>query len=149
MSLKWISAAAAALAAMAMTSAPAFAGEVRVMLTNVEARGGRLLVSLQTEAQFMQPTSTHSQVVENPAAGTVTVVFPNVTPGAYALLAMHDEDGDYQMRMSEGGAPLEGWAISNGAALAGPPSFASNHVTVGPNGLAMREPMNYAAGSPR
>ncbi|MEJ0059936.1 MAG: DUF2141 domain-containing protein [Terricaulis sp.] len=120
------------------------AGEVRVTLTGVEARGGQILAALQTEGQFLQGQGAYNQVAPSPAQpGAVVLVFPNVAPGEYALTAMHDEDGNYQMKMLESGMPAEGWAMSHGGALTGPPSFAVNKITVTDAPLSLREQIYY------
>ena len=80
--------------------------EVRVTLTGVEARGGQILASLQTEDQFMQPRGTYGVQRAAPAAnGDVTLVFSNVAPGAYSLSVLHDANSDYQMQRDARRAP--------------------------------------------
>jgi len=144
MCLKWVMAAAVGLACVFASAQPASAAEVRVTLTGVEPRGGKILVSLQTEAQFMQGQGAYGQVIDPPgASGPVTIVFPDVAPGDYALMVMHDEDSNYQMRMSATGAPQEGWAISHADRLTGPPNFATNRFTVGAAPVSLTEPIIY------
>ena len=135
--------AAAALAALIAT--PALAGEVRMTLDGVQARGGTVYVTLQREAEFMQPTGL-AQRIEAPAAGSLTVVFPDVPAGDYALSAFHDENGDRRLDMSPGGMPVEGWAMSNAEALRGPPTFELVKVSVPAEGAQLTEPMNYMDG---
>jgi uncharacterized protein (DUF2141 family) len=133
----------AALANVALAAA-ASAGEVRVTLTGVKAKPGQILATLQTEDQFMKGQGAYSAQVQPPAAdGSLTIVFRDVAPGAYAFTAMHDENGDFQMQREENGYPKEGWAMSKGAALLGPPTFAAVKVDVGASGLTLTEPMIY------
>jgi uncharacterized protein (DUF2141 family) len=135
---------ALALAGAALFVAEAQAGEVRVTLTGVEARGGQILASLQTETQFMQGRGAYNQIAPSPTQpGAVVLVFPNVAPGDYALSAMHDADGDYQMKRMESGMPAEGWAMSHGGAITGPPSFAVNKITVTDAPLSLTEQVYY------
>jgi uncharacterized protein (DUF2141 family) len=130
--------------ALALTAGAAAAGEVRVTLTGVKAKPGQILATLQTEGQFMKGEGAYSALAPAPAAdGSVTLVFPNVAPGAYAFSAMHDENGDYQMQREENGYPKEGWAMSKGAALRGPPTFAAVKIDVGATALTLTEPMIY------
>jgi len=140
----------AAIAALALTAftGAAFAGEVRVTLTGVKAKSGTILATLQTEAQFMKSRGAYNMMAPAPAAdGSLTIVFPDVAPGAYAFSAMHDENGDYQMQREESGMPTEGWAMSKGAALttAAPPTFAVVKVDVPAAGVTLTEPMFYPA----
>ena len=137
----WIGAAfAVVLAGMA---SPAAAENVRVTLTGVEARGGTILATLQTEGDFMQPRGSYSAIVQAPAAGEVVIVFEDVAPGAYAFSAMHDENGDYQMQRQPDGRPLEGWAMHNGASLRARPTFEQVKVDIGAEGAALTEAMIY------
>lgn len=126
-------------------SGVAQAGDVTVTLTGVQARGGQLLVTLQTEGQFMQSTG-FGQRVDTPPSGDVTVTFTDVPAGDYAVSALHDENGDRQMQMSDAGLPLEGWAMSHGTELRGPPTFAAVKVSIPDQGAALTEPMIYMDG---
>ena len=143
--------AAFALTAFAMTAfaGAASAGEVRVTITGVKAKPGAILATLQTEDQFMKGQGAYSAMMAAPAAdGSVTVVFPDVAPGAYAFSAMHNENGDYQMQREENGRPKEGWAMHNGAALRAAPTFAGVKVDVPAAGLTLSEPMVYPQAAP-
>jgi len=131
----------AAVAALSL-AAPAMAQDVTVTLTGVEARGGVLLAALQTEGQFMQPAGAYGERVEHPAAGTVRVTFRNVAPGDYALMVLHDEDGDEQMKMN-GYMPAEGWAMINAGALRAAPTFDQVSFTVTASGADISVPMSY------
>ncbi|HWA00320.1 MAG TPA: DUF2141 domain-containing protein [Caulobacterales bacterium] len=117
-------------ASLCVFAGAAEARAVRVTLNNVEARGGNLLAALQTSDQFLKGPGAYNVGV--PAtAGTVTLEFPDVAPGDYAFALMHDEDADNQMKMDpQTQAPLEGWALSNGDALTGPPTFDQVKFTV-------------------
>ena len=131
----------AAVAALSL-AAPAMAEDVTVTLTGVQARGGVLLASLQTRGEFMQSSAAHADRVERPAAGTVRLTFRGVAPGDYALMVMHDEDSDGQMKMN-GYMPGEGWAMINGDALRGPPTFDLVKFTVSASGADISVPMSY------
>ena len=123
------------------------AGDVTVTLTGVQARGGTVYVTLQTESEFMQSAGL-AQRVDGPAAGPVTVTFRDVPVGAYALSAFHDENGDQRMQSSPMGIPTEGWAMSNGDALRGPPTFGLVSVQIGADGASLSEAMRYWDGQP-
>ena len=117
--------AASALALMACAAAataPALAGDVTLTLQGVEARGGRLLVGLQTRDQFLKPAGDHGEIIANPHAGTHTVVLRNVPAGDYSVSVLHDADGDGQMKM-QGVMPAEGWTMVNAQALRAAPTF--------------------------
>jgi uncharacterized protein (DUF2141 family) len=123
------------------------AGEVRVTLTHVQHRPGQVLAALQTEQQFRNGPGDYNLAA--PAqAGDVTLDFADVAPGEYALAVLHDEDGDMRMKRDADGHPLEGWALSNGDVLRGPPSFAIAKFTVGASGVVtLHADMHYPPAS--
>ena len=139
MLFKTLSLAAAAAFSLA---APAMAEDVTVTLTGVQARGGVILAALQTEAQFMQPAGTYGERITDPASGAVRVTFRNVAAGDYALMVLHDEDGDGQMKMN-GYMPAEGWAMINGDSLRATPTFDQVKFTVATSGADLSVPMSY------
>ncbi len=123
-------------------STPVLAEDVVITLTGVEARGGVLLAALQTRGEFMGSASAHADRVERPPAGVVRLTFRDVPPGDYALMVLHDEDGDGRMKMN-GYMPGEGWAMVNGDALRGPPTFDLVKFTVAASGADIGVPMSY------
>ena len=132
----------AAVAALSV-AAPAVADDVTVTLTGVQARGGTLLAALQTRAQFLQPAGAYGEIVRDPRAGTVRVTFRNVTPGDYSFSALHDADGDGQMKM-EGAMPAEGWGMVNGDSLRGAPTWDQVKFTVPASGdVALTVRLSY------
>lgn len=114
----------AVLAATAVTTAavPALAADVTLTLDGVQARGGRLLVGLQTRGQFLKQEGAYGEIIANPAAGARTVVFRDVAPGDYSVSVLHDADGDGQMKMT-GVMPAEGWTMLNAETLRAAPQF--------------------------
>lgn len=141
--LKTILISCAALTTLALGGV-AHAQTVTITLTGVEARGGQILATLQSEADFMQPRGAGSARVDAPAnGGPVTITFENIPAGNYAFSAFHDANSDYQMQREASGYPQEGWAMSNGAALRGPPAFAQVSFAVGNAPVARNEPMTY------
>jgi uncharacterized protein (DUF2141 family) len=112
----------AAVAALSL-AAPAMAEDVTLTLTGVQARA-------------------YGERVVDPASGAVRVTFRNVAPGDYALMVLHDEDGDGQMKMN-GYMPAEGWAMINGDSLRATPTFDQVKFTVATSGADLSVPMSY------
>jgi uncharacterized protein (DUF2141 family) len=128
----------------AAAAAPAFAEDVTITLNGVEPRGGKVLVALQTEDQFLKAAGAYGEMIDSPAAkGPLVVVLKDVAPGAYSLSVLHDVNGDGQMQMTDTGMPAEGWAMKGGADLRGPPEWAGSSFTVGSGPVAMTETMIY------
>jgi uncharacterized protein (DUF2141 family) len=135
------------LAALATVTvaAPAFAGDVTVTLTGVQARGGDLLVGLQTSAQFLKHEGAYGDILNNPTAGTKTIVLHNVAPGDYSITALHDADGDRTMKLVDG-RPAEGWGMLHGETLHAAPTFDQVKFTVPASGdVALTVAMDYPA----
>ena len=55
--------------------------------------------------------------------GKVSYTFKNVTPGVYAILALHDENDNNRMDYEDSGMPKEAYAMSNNPMSYGPPRF--------------------------
>lgn len=135
----------AAAAALACAST-AVAGDVTITLTGVQARGGTMLVALQSRDQFMQPAAVVGGMQANPQAGTVTLTLRNVPAGEYALSALHDANGDHQMARQPDGRPLEGWAMSRvGAGIGHRPTFDEARISVPAEGAQVTAAMVYPA----
>ena len=131
---------------VALAAGAAQAGDVVVELKDVQARKGVILATLQAEGEFMKPTG-RGQILE-PKAGVLTVTFKDVPAGEYVFSAIHDEDGDGRMKASPMGIPAEGWAMSKGDTLRGPPVFAQLKVAIPAQGAKLNERMFYWDGVP-
>src|SRR3546814_5617415 len=51
------------------------------------------------------------------------LVFKDLPPGRYAVLAYHDENGNGELDRRFGMIPTEGYGLSNNPKVMGPPSF--------------------------
>ncbi len=127
---------AAALSSLVLMGAgSALAGDVVITVTGVQARGGDLLVGLQTAAQFMKHEGDHGEIIKAPAAGTRVVTLKGVPPGDYSVSVLHDLNGDQQMALANG-MPAEGWAMVRGETLRAAPTFDQVRFTVPASGDA-------------
>ncbi|HYE46167.1 MAG TPA: DUF2141 domain-containing protein [Caulobacter sp.] len=117
---------------------PAFAADVSVTLTGVEPQGGTMLVSLQTRDQFMKPMGAAGAMGEA-QAGTMTLTIENVAPGEYALMVMHDADGNWSLTTKDG-KPAEGLAHSGPR---GARTFDEMKIVVPEQGTSVSLALNY------
>ena len=122
----------------------AMAADVSIEIAGVKSADGPLYVSLQTEGQFMQNAGTAGKIVQDPQAGTISVVVPGVAPGEYSVSVWHDIDGDGQFDRAPDGRPLDGWSMLNAGALRGAPTFDAVKFSVSDSGAAIRLDMMYA-----
>ncbi|HWE92721.1 MAG TPA: DUF2141 domain-containing protein [Tepidisphaeraceae bacterium] len=130
-----------AIAALGLTTA-ANAADVTVHVHGVQARHGTLLLALQSRDQFMKPAMTNGGSKPDPTAGDDTFVLHNVPAGDYAISVLHDENGDFQMKLDPNGRPLEGWAVTRFAGHH-KPSFDECAVHVGEDGATFDVSMTY------
>ena len=119
----------AALMIVALLPAAAAGGgaEVGVSLEGVRSSKGLLRVCLTRDpALFLKcnlDPAAHKQSI--PAAPTARLVFADVTPGDYALVVLHDENGNGKADTMLG-IPREGVGFSNNPVIrTGPPKFAA------------------------
>ena len=73
-----------------------------------------------------------------------TCVFTELVPGAYAVAAFHDENGNGKLDTNFLGIPTEGVAASNDARGSfGPPAFDKAKLTIGTEDLAITVRVHY------
>lgn len=95
---------------------------ITVTVENIKSNEGKVLISLHNSETFMRADgldNVESSIENNKA----TLVFKNVKPGEYALLAMHDENENYMMDFEASGMPKESFGLSNNPMSFGPPQF--------------------------
>lgn len=115
---------------------------LKVDLSGVEARGGKLYVSVQTEDQYQKKEGI-GEIIEAPAAGSHTFTY-DVPEGRYAVSIWHDDNNNDVFDV--GGAynmPEDGWAMHNGMSLRGAPTFDVVSIQVTSEGATVSEKMTY------
>jgi uncharacterized protein (DUF2141 family) len=95
---------------------------ITVTIENIKSNEGKVLIGLHNSETFMRADGLDNveSTIENNKA---TLVFKNVKPGEYALLAMHDENENYMMDFEASGMPKESFGLSNNPMSFGPPQF--------------------------
>ncbi len=96
---------------------------VTVTVKNAKNDNGKMSFTLSTEDQFMkaQPLMSTAVTIEN---GVAIAVFENVPTGNYAVIALHDLNGNKSMDFDANGMPVENYGISNNPMSYGPPIWA-------------------------
>jgi uncharacterized protein (DUF2141 family) len=113
--------------AVVLTSLFSFAQEdkgitITVTIDNVKNDKGKILLSLHTSETFMKGKGIKDVETEI-KDGKISVTFENVLPGDYAIMALHDENGNDKMDFRENGMPLESYGASNNVMAFGPPLY--------------------------
>ena len=96
---------------------------ITVTVPNVSGTDGVVLFALyDSKEKFMNRETLASKdgIIEN---GIATVTFENIAPGTYAIVCLHDKNGNQRMDFTSEGMPGEDYAISNNVFLMGPPNF--------------------------
>ena len=104
---------------------PSLADVLRVTVTDLRSERGDVHIALYARPEsFPKSDGMLADAVLPARYGGVTATFPGLPPGAYALAAYHDENGNGEFDRIIFGVPLEGFAFSNDASpFFGPPDF--------------------------
>ena len=137
---------AIALCTLAAPAGGQSSGELRFVLTGIDAdRGGHIRCALYRNVDTWLNRSESFKKANAPANGSrATCVFRNVPAGTYAIAALHDADDDREMDQSLVGIPEEGYAISNDEVeRVGAPDFDEARIQFDGTRKTTRAPMHY------
>lgn len=112
-----------AIAGALAIAGSAVAAPLTINLEGLQARGGTLYVSVQTEAQFMKNDGVAGDMVPEPEAGAKSFTY-DLPEGAYSISVWHDFNGNGQFDMSEAGPPADGWSMIGAETMRASPTFA-------------------------
>ena len=104
--------------------------DITVTIDNLTSNEGKVMAGLHTEDTFMKGPGLQN-VQSDITDGKVTLTFSNVVPGTYAIMAMHDANGNNRMDYQSNGMPKESYGMSGNDMTMGPPSFNNAKFTVG------------------
>ena len=93
-----------------------------VKVENIKNTNGKVILSLHNSESFMKAKGLKSTTTKI-EGDTITLTFDNLTPGEYAIMAVHDENDNNQMDFELNGMPKESYGMSNNPVLYGPPTF--------------------------
>lgn len=96
---------------------------VTVTIENVLNDEGSVLVALHTRDTFMKGAAGIFDLSEKAKKGPITLTFNDVTPGTYAIMAMHDVNDNKRMDYASNGMPKENYGMSGNEMTMGPPTF--------------------------
>ncbi len=102
---------------------------IEVTIDNVTSDEGKVILGLHTSETFMVANgiqSKESKIVD----GKITVTFESVTPGTYAIIALHDKNENNRMDFETNGMPKENFGSSNNPMSYGPPQFSASKFEV-------------------
>jgi len=107
---------------------PAWAGDLKVAVAGVRSASGTVMIGLYdsaegfgvaikhaTEAGLLTDKGRLAGVALRAAPGTQSIIFTQLHPGRYAVIAFHDENDNGRLDESPWGVPTEGYGFSNDA----------------------------------
>ena len=103
--------------------------DITVTVENIANNRGHVVVALHSADTFMKSDGLQKAELRV-KDGKVVATFKNVTPGNYALLALHDENDNKRMDFEPNGMPMESFGLSNNPMLMGPPNFSDGKFEV-------------------
>ncbi len=117
---------------------------LELRLTGIEHDRGSIRVGLYADPKTFRKEAHAVAIQQVPATpGSVTVRFPDLAPGRYAIMAYHDEDGDGELDRRFGMFPTEGYGLSNNPTVSGPPAFEDSAFSVGADTPSIRIAIRY------
>ena len=137
----------ASAAILLLGGTAAFAGDVTVKISGFKNETGQAIVYLWKAPGEGFPSKTDKAAVNKvmPIKGTsMTVVFNDVAPGAYAVSLTHDENSNGKMDTGFAGKPKEGYGASNNPKnKLSAPSFEQCKIMVDASGKAVDIDLRY------
>ncbi|WP_405371198.1 MULTISPECIES: DUF2141 domain-containing protein [unclassified Nonlabens] len=115
------------LFSMALSAQETFT--LKVTVDNAKNDQGTMVYSLSTENQFMKAAPLQSATVEI-KDGVAVAIFENIPAGEYAVMVLHDKNGNNQMDFTDQGMPKEAYGMSNNPMSYGPPSWDDAKITI-------------------
>ena len=125
---RWLSLGLVLLAGAAAMAQENKSGTIKVVIEGVLDGQGQVRVALEKNAKDFDSgsfdTPKYLSRVEDAKGDSVSVTFPAVPYGTYAIKAFQDLNGDGKLKTGFMGAPEEPWGFSNDATgFMGPADF--------------------------
>jgi uncharacterized protein (DUF2141 family) len=125
---RWLSVGLVFLAGAAAMAQENKSGTIKVVIEGVLDGQGQVRVALEKNAKDFDSgsfdTPKYLSRVEDAKGDSVSVTFPAVPYGTYAIKAFQDLNGDGKLKTGFMGAPEEPWGFSNDATgFMGPADF--------------------------
>lgn len=123
---------AAAVAGTSVAATAQSGTDLIVTVRGVTKPQGGLYVNLCREAEFLTPKCYKVVGRKVTKTGDYVVMFANVEPGTYAVVALHDVNGNRDLDRNGYGAPIEPSGVSGKGFVAGQmPQFSRSAFTIG------------------
>lgn len=95
-----------------------------VKVEGVKSAKGNIRAALYADPKTFRKEAQAVAVIQAAASpGEVSLSWPDVKPGKYAVVVYHDEDANGELNRRFGMFPTEGYGLSNNPKVSGPPPF--------------------------
>ena len=103
-----------------------------VKVNNAKNDQGKMIYGIYTKDQFMKAAPILAASVEV-KDGVAIATFENVPDGEYAIMVLHDLNGNEQMDFEANGMPKEDYGLSNNSLGYAPPTWEDGKVVISEN----------------
>jgi uncharacterized protein (DUF2141 family) len=125
-------------AAVALACPPARSAELDLTITDLRTQQGSLRVAIADSAAGWSDTEKSvAGTVRKPQGQEETFHFPDLPPGSYAVMVMHDENDNGKLDSNFMGMPIEGYGFSNNPGVMRKPTFEEARFELGAEGGAI------------
>ena len=91
------------------------ASDIEFKITGINSDNGKIYIQLfKGEENYKKGNAESSSIIKAVKGGT-KIIFPNVSPGEYAVRFFHDENNNGELETNLFGLPVEGYGFSNNA----------------------------------
>ena len=126
-----------ALLAAAALAAPAQAGDVTVSIHKARSQSGQFQVALVDADGYAGRSGPVAAQRVAPAGAVTPVTFADVPAGRYALMVIHDENGNGKLDTNLVGIPVEGYGFSNNPRVMRKPTWEESRFEFGGDAQAI------------
>jgi uncharacterized protein (DUF2141 family) len=123
-------------AILGLLISPASAAELTLNVQGVDDDQGEVRAVVCDEATFLTHHCPYRQEVKA-AAGDAKIIFPDIPPGTWAVLAFHDSNSNKDLDMNFLGIPTEQFGFSGNPGFMHRPKFAESAFTVDAQDLSL------------
>ncbi|QSQ23164.1 DUF2141 domain-containing protein [Pyxidicoccus parkwayensis] len=121
-----------------LLGASADAATLTLNLEGLQEAKGHVYISVAADADAFdgkgRPTAVQRVEVTGPK---LTVTFPDLAPGTYAVSLFHDANGNGKLDTNFIGIPKEGYGFSNNVGERGKPKFSEAKFTLAAEGTTL------------
>ena len=127
-----------------MAAASGHAATLHVTVENIRNDSQPVRVLLfNTPDSFPDEEQSFKVQATRAIQGTAVVEFTDLDPGAYAIMAYHDENEDNRLNRVLGMWPSEGYGLSLNPFVMGPPTFQETSFKLPARGFSLTISLQY------